>query len=197
MTAEKPIQMRRYRPPGPNPTAFGSKLRLFCRKQLDHVVPTYDHGFQDGGCLTLAVALKDWSAEQLELRSLYVIGLPRRPQHIVAWSAGACLDSDGAYPEHSLITKFDYLERQRHRLGTFRVDQPHNIPFYPELRDRLVRGLTRRFGPFTPDMLTGVTARQPETGRFEITSGIAPFEGRRPPSKGAKYDGACYSPAAG
>ena len=105
-------------PGGPairNRTKIGRDLQAACRAMLARFVPECGCGFQDGGCLTLATALRAWSGGALEIRAAYRIGRRRHADHMYASADGLCLDSDGVATEAEMVAKLDRFERPARR----------------------------------------------------------------------------------
>jgi hypothetical protein len=133
----------------------GPSLRRFARDTLAYTLPAYGHGYQDGGCLTFAQAMIDWSGGAFLMAAVERSDRPGRVQHVVAVYGAKHLDSDGVFSDQEMLQKMvrcEGLPAGLVKMVPMRFETyKGSIPFYPELRDHLVQCLTARFGAFLPD----------------------------------------------
>lgn len=151
-----------------NSLPFGKELRSAARAMLNDFVPLQDCGFQDGGCLMFATALRDWSGDVLELAAVYRADRPGRAQHVVArFGEGLFLDSDGAATEADLLAKMNRLEGLPDPyVGEWSTAaNQEEIPFDASAVDMLRLRLEQHLG------------------RFDVTR-LLPFEQAPPPAVG-------------
>lgn len=93
-----------------NMTPFGREFRAFCGSpaMLAH---TPDHGFLDGGCLSLALAVLEWLGPEAELRFAARDGrLQHAAAEVVVDGRPLYLDGDGLATDDDLAEKLARLE---------------------------------------------------------------------------------------
>lgn len=92
---------------------FGGDLQQFCLDNLD-VFDGHGHGFLDGGCYALALALKGYIENGGGQAELYSIGRPSIIDHLVVRvkidGVALYLDGDGLSTERDLMEKMQLLE---------------------------------------------------------------------------------------
>jgi hypothetical protein len=137
-----------------NRLPFGKKLASASRRILNEVLETVGFGFQDGGCLMFASALKIWSGNKFELASLYVAHDPSLAHHVIAKYGEYYLDSDGIGTADDLIVKLSTFERRSdYYIDVYRPETQGDIPYEQDLVDLLVLRISQKIGPFNPDQL--------------------------------------------
>lgn len=139
-----------------NSHPFGRALQSFGRTRIAPFAEVTQFGFQDGGCLMFAMALRDWSEGNLKLSAVYSSTRGLQAQHVVATLAGDVplyLDSDGVGTEYDILAKgerFDWLEGGY--VDAYCEIGESTIPRDDSLIADLALRLGRRFGPFNSDL---------------------------------------------
>ncbi len=139
------------RPPGTrivNLTPLGRDVRRFARQALGPVVARYGYGFQDGGCLSFAAALVEWSQGEISLGAVFSDARGNQAQHLFAGRSGFCIDSDGVATEFEMIAKLDRFEAPRgHSIDAYYGAAAERvIPFEPQLVTWLASAMRSRLG---------------------------------------------------
>jgi hypothetical protein len=131
---------------------FGRQLSAAARAILPAWLKKIDHGFQEGGSLLFAEALKKWSGDSLDTIKVYCPSRPDRPHHVVASFHGwLFLDSDGLGTEADLLRKMVASRASREpQIGTYCRGAVLIIPFQQDLCDYLTTEFTNHFGAYDP-----------------------------------------------
>lgn len=149
-----------------NRLPFGRALVTFLADWRMHLP---GHGWLDGGCWTLAGALRCWSQDALSLSAIWVPGTrAERITHVLATlrsgPAAVHLDGDGAGDEDDVLAKMRELEMTPTcRVAPFNRDFAFGVPYYGRLVGPLALELAKEFGAFTPRLLQATGTTLPQT----------------------------------
>lgn len=116
-----------------------------------------------GGCLTLAAALRDW----IPGSAVWTVATSRqhdKPMHLFAYWGEFCLDGDGVSTRQEMIEKMKRLEGLRSPVLVPALNHHHctaaGIPYWHEVKDALVELLRKEFGAFRRKVLVGTATKQ-------------------------------------
>jgi len=137
-----------------NTTPFGRDLRGFFMANLHLVLDEFRHGWVDGGCWTLAQAVKDWIGADAELWVVYKRdGDTRYFDHVAVRLFGddVFIDGDGLCRGSNLVEKLRKLDQagETLELAPFGNDEAawdDGLCLYHHVWPRLSIVLRKRFG---------------------------------------------------
>jgi hypothetical protein len=144
-----------------NLTDFGTQLQTAATKILIDWLKTNSYGFQDGGCLMFAQALRIWSKEDFTLAGVYLSKNKTQAQHILARSrCGRFLDSDGLGTNDDIIFKMQVFERlENHTIDQFDIQTKGPIPYIPIQVEQITSSLNKNLGPYSAKRLSQTAYR--------------------------------------
>lgn len=143
-----------------NRLPFGRRLRRLACSLLPGFLEETKFGFQDGGCLMFAEALRAWSRGSLALAAVYRTDrAPAKAQHVLAqFGADLYLDSDGAGTAADMTAKMAAFNSLRcTQVRPYVRLAGDAIPHDSNLVAMLARRMQRRFGDFDPAMFLPFT----------------------------------------
>lgn len=108
-----------------NRTYFGAELQLHCRR-AETRFRAAGHGYVDGGCLTLAVAIQTWSDGRTTLAAVGPTKPRRRAAHVTAKVGTHYLDSEGIGMAADLLLRASFgLYLPNHKIFQYSPSHQH------------------------------------------------------------------------